>query len=213
MADKYRHTYECVGGHNGDLHHGFTSWMNTNNETTSFSACPECGFIQESAAVEEVDPPLPNQAKVELVEEHDPLSRILPDEPHLILLARDFRSPHLSLMYAAIRERRFDHARQILDRLEAVSRAQPPQPHKDKEHAWSARAVAQQMDQWRLENMRAEPPAGRVNTAPERGDVEPDKMRTDYSDIAKDDAGTYAVEAHHAAIKAARPTAEPDEAT
>lgn len=126
--------------------------------------------------------------------QHDPVDRQLPDEPRLCLLARDFRSPSFSRMYAYAREGKFDRAREILNALERLTKQQPPAPHKDTEHAQSARHVADLMDLWRLENMRGEDVGGRIDTANYRAPE------------------TFEVVPTHAEIKAARPPVEPGEA-
>lgn len=104
-------------------------------------------------------------------ETHDPLPRKLPEEPHLTLLARDWRSPGLGRVYAAIREGRWAHAHQILETMEGEAGKYPREPHKDKEHAWSARAKADEMQTWFVLNREAEGARNRVNTT--AGDAEP----------------------------------------
>lgn len=96
-------------------------------------------------------------------EPHDPLNRQLPTEPHLVLLARDWRSPALARMYAAIREGRWQHAHEILSVMEGQAGGFPREPHKDKEHAWSARAKADEMAQWFIHNREAQGARNRVD--------------------------------------------------
>ncbi len=105
-----------------------------------------------------------------MTDDHDPLSRALPTEPHFVLLARDHLSPGFARLYAIVRERGPDakaKAHAILDTILISNAAKDPRPHKDKQHAWSARAKADEMAEWHRLNMLAKPQSGKVNTGTE----------------------------------------------
>lgn len=210
MADKYRLHYECVGGRNGAKSHGYLSWTFTSSYKDDVMICQECRIGTSPYSVEEVEPELPKEPSIDR-DENDPLNRMLPDEPHLVLLARDWRAPGVGRIYAAVRQGRFDHARGILDALERLYKTNSPQPHKDQQHAHSVKAVCNDMEIWRLAHMRVDNSAQRVNSAPEQPHIP--LPRQDYSNLAIDDAGAFADEANLAKLRTCRPPAIPDEAS
>lgn len=97
---------------------------------------------------------------------HDPLPRQLDTEPHFALMGRDVLSPGFARLYAIVRETGPDHrakAHAMLDALLLSNDGRDPRPHKDKQHAWSARAKADEMEIWHRLNMLAKPQSGKVN--------------------------------------------------
>lgn len=103
-------------------------------------------------------------------DQHDPMPRKLDEEPYFSLMARDQRSPAFARLYAIVRERGPDvaaKAHAAVDALLAANAGIHPNPQKDKEHAWSARAKADEMAQWFRLNMQAKPQTGRVNAGAE----------------------------------------------
>ena len=128
---------------------------------------------------------------------HDPIERQLDGEDRFPLMGRDLLSPGLIRLYAAGLEDASDE--KLLGIFHAwvrKVRSRPKRPHKDKQHAWSARALADKMEFWFAQNMRGDDPINRVN----------DKLFNDEPDAFKSMPT-------HAQIKAARPPLEPDEAT
>jgi hypothetical protein len=89
----------------------------------------------------------------------------------------------------------YERARGLLEVILRTAKTRTQRPHKDTEHAWSARRVADQMEEWFTLNMKGEAPKNRINTLPQRGED------------AFESAPT------HAELKRARPPAEPDEAS
>lgn len=75
--------------------------------------------------------------------------------------------PHVCRIYAAIREGKWAHAKEILAAMEGRAGAHAREPHKDSQHAWSARKVAGQMEEWFIHNREAPGAKNRVNTGPE----------------------------------------------
>lgn len=137
---------------------------------------------------------------------HDPLARKEADEPHFVLLARDPRAAHQTRLYAALREQKFAAADAIYANLKKLCAKLPLHP-KDRDHAWSARAVATDMDIWRYDNVVK-------HHAPEtKGEEVTALHRSTYADLTPDDAGALTREIQIAAIKRARPPTEPDEAS
>lgn len=51
--------------------------------------------------------------------------------------------------------------------MEGRAGAHAREPHKDSQHAWSARKVAGQMEEWFIHNREAPGAKNRVNTGPE----------------------------------------------
>lgn len=97
------------------------------------------------------------------IHQHDPLTRQLDGEPHFALMARDVLAPAFVRLYAAVVEGRYDRAPDLLQALLRTAKEKSPRPHKDSSHAWSARQVADAMEQWRTLNMTGDDPQGRVN--------------------------------------------------
>lgn len=124
---------------------------------------------------------------------HDPVARQMAGEPRLALMARDWRAPGLCRIYADVRELKWGHAHKILEAMERQAAGHQRQPHKDASHAWSARRVADEMEQWFMSKHR---PAGAIN-------------RVNGAPVERPDA--FAQVPTHAQLKAARPPAEPEE--
>jgi hypothetical protein len=105
--------------------------------------------------------------EVGLLAQHDPLERSLPDEPHFILLARDPLAPGMTRLWAALRQKQWDRCPGILAAI--IEHAKPirAEAHKDRDHAQSARYVADRMADWVTVHMRAERGKGRINTSGE----------------------------------------------
>lgn len=96
---------------------------------------------------------------------HDPIDRALPGEPRLSLMARDVLSPGFDRLYAIIRESGPEHkaaARQLLERIFLTNDSRPKNPGKDREHAWSARRIADESEAFYNKYIRGEPPRHRV---------------------------------------------------
>lgn len=128
-------------------------------------------------------------------EDFNPIATLMPGEKYLPLMGRDVGMPVFSRLYAAWREGNEDRMRGIFEALIRVGRARPKHPVKDKAHAASARKLADEMEIWRMQTMAPEPMEQRINTAPDR---DPDAFVSGHS---------------FAELKAARPPAEPDEAS
>ncbi len=102
-----------------------------------------------------------------MADSHDPLPRQLPTEPHFALMGRDSLSPGFARLYAIVRETGPDHrakARAMLEAILLANDARDPRPHKDKDHAWSARAKADELEHWYMLNMQAKPQSGKLNS-------------------------------------------------
>lgn len=123
---------------------------------------------------------------------HDPIDRQIAGEPRFVLLARDPLAAGFARLYAVMRERNYDRAGPILEAVIRAHRAIPPAPHKDTSHAWSARSTADAMEMWRIQNMRGDEPTMRVLPALDE---------------------VFRPVPTQAEIRAARPPAEPEEAT
>lgn len=142
------------------------------------------------------------------LKQHDPLDRQLEGEPHFALMGRDALAAPFVRLYAAVVEGRYDRANGLLTRILDVAKSRAQRPHKDTDHAWSARRVADEMEQWFTLHMKGEQPKQRVNGALDPGtDLESDGT------LGPRDAGAFAHDLRVTAIKAARPPAEPDEAS
>lgn len=83
-------------------------------------------------------------------QQHDPIDRALPDEPHFVLLARDPTASELVRMWVAIRRRDPSPIDAIAKRLKERVASMPYRP-KDAEHVISAQQVSNAMDLWRVE--------------------------------------------------------------
>ncbi len=104
-----------------------------------------------------------------LADQHDPIDRQLDGEPRFPLMGRDPLAPGFARLYAIVRENGpacKARAHAALDAILLANDARPPRPHKDKEHAWSARAKADEMQQWYIQNMEAKPQSGKLNSTP-----------------------------------------------
>lgn len=140
--------------------------------------------------------------------DHDPLDRELPGERHFALMARDPAAPSFVRAYAYWRERKFEQAYAVLRAEEPRTRSRGRAPHKDAQHAASARQIADYMDLWRIENMKGEEIGGLVSST--KAAEAPDVMRTDFSNMNAKDPGAFAEEIKNAAIRAAKPPREPE---
>lgn len=89
------------------------------------------------------------------LQQHDPITRTLPDEPHFILLARDPTASELVRMWVAIRRRDPSLIDAVAKRLKQHIAELPFRP-KDSEHVISAQQVSNAMDAWLVEQ-RATP--------------------------------------------------------
>ncbi len=98
----------------------------------------------------------------------DPLDTQMDGEPRFALLGRDPLAPGLVRLYADLREGKYEHCGPLLEAIIRKARARNPVPHKDSKHAWSARAIAGEMETFFMLNMRGEVPINRVNLADER---------------------------------------------
>jgi hypothetical protein len=125
----------------------------------------------------------------------DPLPTLQPGEKHFALLGRDQLSPPFLRLYAAVIEGRYDRAQGIFNSIITAGMTRMPRPHKDKQHAASARKLADEMEMWRLATLRPLQTPQRINTAPER------------------DPEAFQPGPTHSELKAARPPAEPEEST
>lgn len=149
------------------------------------------------------------------MQDHDPLPRLMPNEKYFALLARDHRAPFIADIYAVVRLRKRAVAHTILDNLLDAEEAAPYEPHKAQEHAWSARARAQEMRDWFLKN-RAHPgleelAPGVIATAGGTLIVEDDPSAV-YEPVDNADAGPLGEAVRLEAIRKLRPPLEPDEA-
>lgn len=96
---------------------------------------------------------------------HDPLDREMPGEGHIAGMGRDVLAPGWARLYAIVRESGPDYqarARAALERWMATNESRQKNPQKDQEHAWSARAIADQMEAWYNANIRGKPPINRL---------------------------------------------------
>lgn len=145
----------------------------------------------------------------------DPLSTQMDKEPRFPLMGRDPLAPGLVRLYADIREGKYEHCAALLDVVIRKARTRTVHPTKDAKHAWSARAIAGEMEDFYNESMRGEMPEGRVNDEPFGPQPEPPatKERDSYADLAPTDAGAIGEHLHLEEIKKAHPAPEPDEGT
>lgn len=209
MADKFRMYYECVGPVQG-IAHGYKGWTDTGDDERDVSLCPMCGTAHSPFKYDMIEPAPPVSTAIkDLAAEHDPLDRAMPEEPHFLLLARDFRSPAMTRIYAATREGKWNQAHAVLHALEALAKQQTPAPHKDFEHATSAKAIANNMELWRMEHMQGENTGNRVNTTLDEVVPAP---RISYDNLAADDAGALGEALRHDHIRHAKPPRDPGEA-
>lgn len=145
----------------------------------------------------------------------DPLATQMEGEPRFVLLGRDPLAPGVTRLWADLREGKYEHCAATLEAIIKRARTRDPHPQKDSKHAWSARAVAGEMEEFYRAHMRGEPPQGRVNDTPFGPQPEPPsvKQRDNYDNLAKDDAGALGERLHLEEIKKAHPPMEPDEGT
>lgn len=100
--------------------------------------------------------------------EHDPIDRALPGEPRLPLMGRDVLSPGFDRLYAIVRESApsyKDRAREALERVFLTNDSRQKNPGKDKEHAWSARKIADESEQFYAKHIAGAPPKNRIPVA------------------------------------------------
>ena len=101
---------------------------------------------------------------------HDPIDRAIPGEGHFALMGRDPLSPGFVRLYAIVRENGPDcdaKARGMLEAILLANRGRAPKPHKDRQHAWSARTIADQLEHWYRDNMTSKPVSAKLNSGPE----------------------------------------------
>ena len=95
--------------------------------------------------------------------DHDPIDRAMEGEPHFALMGRDPIAPGLVRLYAHLREGKYDQVHGLLDVVIARAKTRAPHPQKDTQHAWSARRIAGEMEEFHRQHMRGEEPVSRVN--------------------------------------------------
>lgn len=167
-----------------------------NGPPISAQRCTKCGEIESICDKHDCPGDGVSRASAKPLDPEDfnPLDTLMPGEKFLPLMGRDVGMPGFSRLYAAWREGKYDRMPGIMEALIRAGQARAKHPHKDSQHAWSARKLADEMEIWYRQHMAAEGAPQRLDTAP----------------FHDDDA--FAQVPTHAEIKAARPPREPEEA-